>query len=34
MQMYQILEAEIVAFPTTWVTVFKCNFPFVESTTF
>lgn len=34
MQMYQIREAEIVASPTIWITVFKYNFLFVESTAF
>lgn len=34
MQMYQIWEADIVAFPTTWITVFKYNFLFVETTAF
>lgn len=34
MQMDQIWEAEFVSSPTTWITVFKYNFIFVESTTF
>lgn len=34
MQMYQIWEADIVASPTTWITVFKYNFLSVETTAF